>query len=544
MWGRDNNKGSFFGRRLNLDSRNWTKANTETNDNNDRRKWAPKPHPLAREPKMKEMEDHPLRARHRADEELHKRINDITGPNLQSADKHVAEMIGLQVDAKHGAAKARLAKAHAAMVEDFDNWLRGNGKPEEYRRANMDSLAEQAKLLHSNNRAGKLATLTPISKHDTVRDYLSRKVTRKIDYEKEVQKRKLRQGRTGPPGREATLRELWELYKYGVVGLQPEGPEDAENTDIGGDSVPGHSLRKDGVSEQPLAPPKPKPYHSEQQNNWIDGADDLSEAPAFVADPDEDPDDDGQGITVPEFDDVHAAEPEPAPVQEPPSPAPLKPPAMAAPQPDSVAKTPAGGAADVPLDVEIEATEQALDESLKELEETGPSIPLDKLDDLIKQNKLLYEELEALRAKAAAASPKRHEGPAPQAAASIRVTKLPEATPPPAPQASVDMSVETPSGDNMSLSPPAKTKPIEIPNPLGFVATPGLSPIEEFHEAAAEAGRAAEAYTRKPTRANAQELTYRDEARRYWSRIYREAADTAGTPTLRPNPKPKVPRDV
>ncbi len=134
----------------------------------------------------------------------------------------------------------------------------------------MDSLAEQAKKLRSNNRNGSVATLTPISKHPTVQDYLSRKVTRKIDYEKEIQKRKLRQGRTGPAGREATVRELWELFKYGVMGLQPEGPEDRENTDgPDGDYDAGHSLTK-GRPEKPLRLPAPKDYNNKAQSAWID----------------------------------------------------------------------------------------------------------------------------------------------------------------------------------------------------------------------------------------------------------------------------------
>ncbi len=137
LFGRDTNRGSFFGARLNLDSRNWTKANTETNDYNDRAKWAPRPHPLAREPKLREMQDHPSRAQKRADEELDQQMHNLGAgwdaaaqnegpvPSGGLADRRQAEMIGLQVDAKRGAAEMRRKKAHTRMVEEFDNWLRG-----------------------------------------------------------------------------------------------------------------------------------------------------------------------------------------------------------------------------------------------------------------------------------------------------------------------------------------------------------------------------------------------------------------------------------
>ncbi len=226
LWGIPNTQSSIWGTDLQLGSRNWTRAHTELGEFHDRKKWTPMDHPLAREDRLPNMQNHPRRAAYIADQQLE---NESTGwaggPNANLESIGAAKLIANQIDAAKGHHKQRVAKAHQTFVENFDAWLRGNGRPDEYERAGMHDLAIKARQLQANGYRGRdgLLTLTPISKDQSVYKYLDKKFNRKVDYELDIAKMRLRQGRTGPPGRELTIREAWNLYKYGVHGMDPQG---------------------------------------------------------------------------------------------------------------------------------------------------------------------------------------------------------------------------------------------------------------------------------------------------------------------------------
>jgi hypothetical protein len=265
--------GAIWGSRLQLDQKNWTRAHTELGDYHDRVKFTPKDNPLQREPHVREQQNHPRRAAAFAQKELDEELSNIARgyPGLASAGHGEitnAKITALQIDAARGKHKERIAKAHQEFVENFDNWLRGNGRPEEYERAGMHDLAVKARKLKVNG--GDVVTLTPISHHPSVRKYIDRKIERKIEYDLEIAKRRLRQGRTGKPGRELTVKEAWELYKFAVHGLDPQGPEVVENT-----GLPANDDYTREWPEPPLIEELPKTIDKrdeDDQANWTLGA--------------------------------------------------------------------------------------------------------------------------------------------------------------------------------------------------------------------------------------------------------------------------------
>ncbi len=288
LWGVPNTQSSIWGTDLRLGSRNWSRAHTELGEFHDRKKWTPMDHPLKREPKLREMQNHPRRAAYFAEQKLENESKNLVkgkpadgdpDDNVVSneglADLSHAKMLANQIDAARGRHKQRVAESHQIFVENFDAWLRGNGRPEEYERAGMHDLAAKARKLAANGGTGKgaILTLTPISKHPTVNQYLGKKVSRKIDYELEIAKRRLRQGRTGPPGRELTIREAWELYKYGVHGLDPQGYHVDPNT-----GLPDASESP----EQPLIEEIENEYDDtpEVKKQWTQGSPGKPPAPA------------------------------------------------------------------------------------------------------------------------------------------------------------------------------------------------------------------------------------------------------------------------
>ncbi len=208
-------------------------------ESHDRKKYTAKDHPLAREKHLRTMQDHPVRSQLRADRAYDSQLRNLANGEPASSDKDKAgivnsglskisdaRILGLQIDATKGSAAQRKARADTEFVDSFVNFIMGTGRPDEYARCGMISLAKRAEKLRCNGYEGADAidTLGVISDHPSIRRYIDKKIDRVVRFNAEIQKRKLRAGRAGPYGRPLTLNEGWEAYKFLAHGLDPQGP--------------------------------------------------------------------------------------------------------------------------------------------------------------------------------------------------------------------------------------------------------------------------------------------------------------------------------
>jgi hypothetical protein len=218
-----------------MDKQNWTwsKAHMLMDDRTDRRKYAPKGDPLEAEDKLRTMQGWDELAHNYALEKLEiemrtylpasilamkpdsdERIKaeEIHARNMEEA-LIAAELSALAREKVKGRRKMHELNFHNEFVHRFREWLRGNGNEEEYRQAGMMSYTTQ---FGEKNKRG---TNQPISRHASVLDYLSQWQDRVIDYEKKRTIMRLRCGRGGERGEEASIDDLWKYYKFVVYGL-------------------------------------------------------------------------------------------------------------------------------------------------------------------------------------------------------------------------------------------------------------------------------------------------------------------------------------
>lgn len=204
----------------------WSRAHTELPGmpGADFRKFTVASHPLAREWTMKRMKALPLEEAKLLEEfqkQYEGRVKDKAGQ--RTIDDGEAFAVG-QHKAKQQMGGFK-RKTEEAFVHDFKNWLAGVGKAADYSRGGISmKYVGQGK---------------PLSRHDSVLDYLDDTTARPIVYQAELLKLKER-------FRNAATRDLRTCYLYWkyVVRGQPYDPQDFE--------TPGDAQRgKDAAMRNP-----------------------------------------------------------------------------------------------------------------------------------------------------------------------------------------------------------------------------------------------------------------------------------------------------
>jgi hypothetical protein len=140
LWGGFQHTSPLWGANAKIETREWSRAHTELRNNDDRKKYLPMDHPLARENGKKMMEGHNQKlatlASKELDEEMVAAYND--GVDAKSASSRSnrgrgsvaeAKALGLAIDATKGAYKERIKRGHQRFVFGFDEWLRGKHLP-------------------------------------------------------------------------------------------------------------------------------------------------------------------------------------------------------------------------------------------------------------------------------------------------------------------------------------------------------------------------------------------------------------------------------
>jgi len=155
-------------------------------------------------------------------------------------------------------------------LNDFRDFLMGRGKPQMYAKLGWWDMVQKPKgsdiraggrYADMNHKPDFLKYDQPISRHDSVYNYIDGFIDSKMDYKKELAKLILKAQSKGPSN--LSQDELWLLYKYVGLGMDPNSIIDDEFATRYFDHKTNEDLKK--TDSELIAPVT----REDQQEDWL-----------------------------------------------------------------------------------------------------------------------------------------------------------------------------------------------------------------------------------------------------------------------------------